>query len=86
MTIVDFRLSKNLLNAFESQNTKKNSKFFILPGCSISFLKSWIEFQLSNDMTLENYGSVWHIDPCIAISSFNLLDENEMRKCFNWLN
>ena len=37
-------------------------------------------------MTLETYGSVWQIDHCLAITSFNLLDEKEMKKCFNWIN
>ena len=35
-------------------------------------------------MTLEKY--VWQIDHCLAIASFNLLDEKEMKKCFNWVN
>ena len=34
-------------------------------------------------MTLENYGSVWQIDHCLAVASFNLLDEKEMKKSFN---
>ena len=37
-------------------------------------------------MSLDNYGSVWQIDHCLAIASFNLLDEKEMKKCFNWIN
>ena len=37
-------------------------------------------------MTVENYGSVWQIDHCLPIASFNLLDENNMRKGFNWVN
>ena len=37
-------------------------------------------------MTEENYGSVWQIDHCLAIASFNLLDEIDMRKSFNWIN
>ena len=37
-------------------------------------------------MTLENYGSVWQTDHCLAITSFKLLDEKEMKKCFNWIN
>ena len=37
-------------------------------------------------MSLENYGSVWQIDHCLPIASFNLLDENDMKKCFNWIN
>ena len=37
-------------------------------------------------MPLDNYGSVWQIDQCLPITSFNLLDENDMKKCFNWIN
>ena len=37
-------------------------------------------------MTIEKYGYVWQIDHCLAIASFNLLDEKEMKKCFNWIN
>ena len=35
-------------------------------------------------MTIENYGSVWQIGHCLPIASFTLLDENVMKKCFNW--
>ena len=37
-------------------------------------------------MTLENFGSVWQIVHCLAVASCNLLDENDMKKCFNWVN
>ena len=37
-------------------------------------------------MSLDNYGSVWQIDHCLPITAFNLLDENDMKKCFNWIN
>ena len=37
-------------------------------------------------MSLENYGSIWQIDHCPAVASFNLLDENAMKNCFNWIN
>ena len=37
-------------------------------------------------MTIENYGSVRQIDHCVPIASFNLLDENDMKKCFYEIN
>ena len=37
-------------------------------------------------MTIENYGSLWQIDHCLPIASFNFLDENGMKKCSNWIN
>ena len=87
---LNFKLVCNLRSrtskAFKAQNVRKTNKTFDLLGCSHSFFKRWIIHQLYGIMTLENYGSVWQIDHCLAITSFNLLDENDMKKCFNWIN
>ena len=37
-------------------------------------------------MSIDNYGNVWCIDHCLPIASFNLLDEKELKNCFNWIN
>lgn len=37
-------------------------------------------------MTWENHGIVWHIDHIIPVVSFNLLDENEIFKCYHYTN
>ena len=71
--------------AFKSQTVRKMNKTFDLLGCSHSFFKNWIVHELYGNMTLENYGSVWQIDHCLPIASFNLLDENERKKCLNWI-
>ena len=49
-------------------------------------MKGWIIHQLYGNLTIENYGPVWCLDHGLAVSSFNLLDENDMKKCFNWIN
>ena len=36
-------------------------------------------------MTLENYGKSWCLDHCLIFASFNLVDENEMKKCLYWI-
>ena len=33
-------------------------------------------------MTIEKYDSVWQVDHCLPKSSFNLLDENDIKKMF----
>ena len=87
---LNFKIACNLRsrtsNAFKSQNVRKTNKTFDLLGCCHSFFKKWIIHQLYGIMTIENYGSVWQIDHCLPISSFNLLDESDMKKCFNWIN
>ena len=87
---LNFKLAHNLRvrtnKAFKSQNVRKTNKTFDLLGCSHSFFKGWILHQLYCNMTLENYGSVRQIDHCLAVTYFNLLDENDIKKCFNWVN
>ena len=71
--------------AFKSQIVRKMNKTFDLLGCSHSFFQNWIVRQLYGNMTLEIYGSFWQIDNCLPIASFNLLNENELKKHFNWI-
>ena len=87
---MNFKLAHNTKvrtnKAFNSQNVRKTNKTFDLLGCSHSFFKNWITRQLYGKMTVGNYGTVWQIDHCLAVASFNLLDEKDMKKCFNWVN
>ena len=54
--------------------------------CSQSSLRPWIESQLYGELTLENYGKNWCLDHCLPIASINLVDEKDVKKCFNWIN
>ena len=87
---LNFKLARymrsQLYKAFKSQNVRKINRTFDLLGCSHSLFKKWINHQFYGNMTIENYGSVWQIDHCLPIASFNLLDENDMKKCFEWIN
>ena len=87
---LNFKLACNLRSrtssAFKSRNVRKTNKTFDLLGCSHSFFKNWIVYQLYGNMILENYASIWQIDHCLPTASFNLLDENDNKKCFNWIN
>ena len=79
-------MRNRLRKAYKAENVMKTNKTFGLLGCSHSFFKNWIFHQLYGNMTIGNYGAVWEIDHCLPIASFNLLDQNDMKKCFNWIN
>ena len=87
---LNFKLACNLRSrtskVFEAQNIRKIIKKTDLLGCSHSFFRRWIIHQIYGNMTIENYGSVWQINHCLPIASFNLLNENDMEKCFNCVN
>ena len=89
-TDLNFQLSSYMRNrlykTYKAQNVRKKYKTIDFSGYSHSFFKNWIIHQIYGKMTLENHGSVWQIGPCLAVASFNLLDENDVKKCFNWVN
>ena len=86
---LNFEIAWNLRSrtntAFKCQNVRKTNKTIDLLGCSHSFFRSWIIHQLYGTMTIENYGPVWQRDHCLPMGSFNLWNENDMKKCFNWV-
>ena len=66
--------------------SKKSNKTKNLIGCSISFFKNWIIYQLYEEMTLEKYGKIWCLDHCLPLSKINLSNENDLHKSTNWVN
>ena len=79
-------MANRIRNALKSQNIKKQNVTLILTDCTPIFLKKWLEHQFDSKMSWDNYGKYWHIDHVIPCASFDLLDEIEQFKCFNWKN
>lgn len=55
-------------------------------GCTIKHLKEHLETLFYSNMTWDNYGSVWHIDHIIPLSSFDLTKEEEVSKACHYTN
>ena len=54
-------------------------------GCTFPEYEKWMT-EYSPEFTMENRGSVWHIDHVIPISKFNLDDPAQQLIAFNWRN
>jgi len=54
-------------------------------GCSVNFLRGYLESKFSEGMTWENYGE-WHVDHIVPCSFFDLTDTKNHRICFNYRN
>jgi plasmid maintenance system antidote protein VapI len=89
LTDPEFKLLKTLRSrlacAIKRQNSSKNNTTIELLGCSVSFLKGYLAAKFKEGMTWENHGE-WHIDHIKPCASFNLLDEEEQKKCFHYTN
>ncbi len=58
-------------------------------GCSIEFLRWWIESQFLPGMSWDNWGTSaneWHLDHIYPCSCFDLTKEEQLRVCFGWTN
>lgn len=65
---------------------KKTAGTLVLIGCQIAFFHDWIEYQFDESMNWDNIGKHWHFDHVVPCSSFDLTDEESLRKCFHWTN
>jgi hypothetical protein len=84
---VQFRLSRVLRSRLKhalNGNFKSGSAIGDL-GCSIEYLKFWLECQFKPGMAWENYGE-WQIDHIRPLSRFDLIDRKQLLIACNWCN
>lgn len=73
------QLYRVLNNKFKSKSTLE------LLGCSLEEFKKYFESKFIKGMSWNNYGK-WHIDHIKPCASFNLINEEEQKKCFHYTN
>jgi hypothetical protein len=87
---LNYKLKSNLrcrINSIlQKQKTYKNNNTLKYLGCSLEFYKQYLEQQFQPDMTWENHGILWEIDHIKPCASFNLVLEENIYKCFNYIN
>ena len=92
-TDLEFKLKDNVRvrinNAIHRQlgkNTKKSACTHELLGISMDKYIRWIEFQLKDSWTWDNWGSDFHIDHVYPIAAHDLSKKEKQFKAFNWKN
>lgn len=81
-----YRIAANLrvrLNAFVK---KRSTSMKTLVGCEWDSFRAHLESLFKPEMSWENYGTYWEIDHIQPCCSFDLLLEEEQKKCFHWSN
>lgn len=64
----------------------KHFEYGQLLGCNWDVLVSWLEYNMTPEMSWENYGTYWHVDHVQPCARFDFSEEENRRKCFNWTN
>ena len=80
-----FKMKKNCHRQLLKNLNKKSStmKYF---SCDIELFTKWLRYCFTNEMTMNNHGSHWHLDHVIPISLFDLNNPDEVYLCFYYLN
>lgn len=81
------KLRRRLFMSLKRAKASKKNYTIKLLGCDLVYFKSYIESKFIDNMTWDDIlsGKI-HIDHIIPCSSFNLEDEKEQEKCFNYTN
>jgi len=75
------RISQAIKHNYKSDTTSN------LIGCSVEYLKKYLESKFTEGMTWENYGkNGWHIDHIKPCCAFDLSKKSEQKECFNYTN
>lgn len=85
---INFKLGLNLRVRLYGaiKNSPKSGSAVRDLGCSVEFLKQRLEVQFQNDMTWENWGTVWEIDHIEPLCSFDLTDREQLLKACHYTN
>lgn len=84
---INYKLKSNTSRRLRKLISENSRKTVDILGCSIEELKSYLESKFQEGMSWDNYGlKGWHIDHIIPCSSFDLTNEEELVKCFNYKN
>ena len=85
---INFRIRCNLGTRLSVaiRNNQKAGHTLELLGCSIDFLKNYLENKFKEGMNWKNYSVIWEIDHIIPCISFNLNNSEEQKKCFHYTN
>src|SRR5687767_12045954 len=55
-------------------------------GLDIKNLRSWFEYQFTEDISWDDFGKKWQLDHVIPVTYFEHSQEDELKMCWNFTN
>lgn len=80
------RITDTVRKLTKNKKQFSNGSFCKLFGCSNQQLKKHLESKFTSKMSWDNYGTYWHLDHIIPISSFDLSDPDQCKAANHWTN
>lgn len=77
---------KTAIHRKKVQKNHKSGKIAEMVGCDVKHLLKHLESKFTSKMSWDNYGTYWHVDHIIPISSFDLTDPYQCKQANHWTN
>lgn len=81
---INSKISRLVRGVFKNKSTTGKGVYYL--GIDGIRYRDYLKKLFDNKMTWDNYGTYWEIDHIKPKSSFNLLDNEEVKKCFHYKN
>lgn len=78
-------LRSRIHSALKSKGVRKLTRTELLLGCTIQFLRGYLEARFKPGMSWANYGT-WHVDHIRPCAKYDLRDTAQQMVCFNYTN
>jgi hypothetical protein len=78
-------LRARILRALDNDQKKLDGTLKTL-GCSVDFLRQYLESKFLDGMTWDNHGDYWHIDHIRPCATYDLTDPKQYAECFHYTN
>jgi len=85
-----FRIRDTVPKDIAKKLTEENRFGYVCDflGCDMNFLKRWLQYNYTSEMTDQNYGTFWYMDHVLPIHTFQIKTNFEENKkfCYSWFN
>lgn len=88
-TNIQFKLSENIrarLRIILGNIKIKKPATDKLIGCSLDYFVEYLNKSFYDDITFDNYGTIWHLDHIIPCDWFDLTDITQLKACTHYTN
>ena len=85
----NYKLRRNVRAAMNSalRDNAKAGHTIELLGCSVEYLRAYLEMHFQSGMSWDNYGNNgWHIDHIIPLSYFDFSDPEQQKRAWRYTN
>lgn len=84
---VTYAARRRVRDALKKAGLRKSKRTIKLLGCTWDEYRAWLEPQLHDGMTWENYGTVWHVDHTVPVApAIEQFGEAALPVVFNYRN